>query len=177
MIPDEILDIVDAYDQVIGTVKRSDVASEAVYIRIVLAFLMNQERQIGLLKRTAHKATDPLAWALVGGCVQSGEDYDSAIVREIAEEVNLHPADYQISLLGYYPPQIGWVNDQGIGYYKKIYQIEVKNPHLVYNPDDFCAISWKSPAEFIAAQQSMRFANGVIWLLEQYRLGRNKNVL
>lgn len=164
---DEILDIVDAHDHVIGTVYRTDPASDTSYIRIVLAFLVDQEGNIGLLKRTAHKALDPLAWALVGGCVQSGEDYDTAIVRETAEEVNLNPDDYQISLLGYYPPHVGWVNAQGRGYYKKIYQIKVNNTDIKYNPDDFCQIAWKTPAEFIAMQHDEQFARGVIWLLEQ----------
>lgn len=164
---DEILDIVDLHDQVIGTISRSDPASQhAVYLRIVLAFLVDEKGRIGLLKRTAHKTIDPLAWALVGGCVQSGEDYDSAIMREVAEEVNLHPADYQINETGYYPPHIGWVNDQGIGYYKKIYLIRVKNTDIAYNPDDFCEISWKMADEFLANQNAQRFAKGVIWLLE-----------
>lgn len=167
MIHDEILDIVNEFDHVIGTVNRADVASDTAYIRIVLAFLVNQDGKIGLLKRTAHKATDPLAWALVGGCVQSGEDYDTAIVRETAEEVNLNPTDYQISLWGYYPPQVGWVNEHGTGYYKKIYQIRVNNPEIAFNSDDFCDISWKSPAQFIENQHTMHFAKGVVWLLEQ----------
>lgn len=165
---DEILDIVNEHDQVIGTINRADPASYQVgNLRIVLAFLVDPEGKIGLLKRTAHKTTDPLSWALVGGCVQSGEDYDAAILREVAEEVNLSPNDYQIRLTGYYPPSIGWVNENGIGYYKKIYQIEVKNNDVRYNPDDFCEIVWKAPYEFLAAQQDMKFAKGVVWLLEQ----------
>ena len=123
---------------------------------------------MGLLRRTAHKSIDPLAWALVGGCVQSGENYDVAIARETAEEVNLNPAVYQISLLGYYPPHLGWVNEYGSGYYKKVYQIQVNTRNIAYNPDDFCDISWKIPAEFIANQDNERFAKGVVWLLEQY---------
>lgn len=165
---DEILDIVNVHDQVIGTVKRCDAVSDAVYVRIVLAFLVDPQGRIGLLKRTAHKSIDPLAWALVGGCVQSEENYDAAILREIEEEVNLLPSDYQISLLGYYPPDIGWLNEYRIGYYKKVYQIQVNTMDIVYNTDDFCDISWKSPAEFIANQENERFAKGVVWLLERY---------
>lgn len=164
---DEILDIVNEHDQVIGTVNRADAASDKVYLRIVLAFLIDQYGRIGLLKRTAHKILDPLAWALVGGCVASGENYDTAIVREVAEEVNLHPADYRISLLGYYPPHQGWLNRHGVGYYKKVYLLELKQNEIVYNPDDFCEIAWKTHNEFIADQNNMHFAKGVIWLLQQ----------
>ena len=164
---DEILDIVDQYDQVIGTVLRNDPASDAICIRIVLAFLVDQEGRVGLLKRTAHKDTDPLSWALVGGCVSSGEDYDTAIAREVAEEVNLSPSDYQIKLIGYYPPQVGWMGSHGMGFYKKIYQIKVTTTDIKYNPDDFCQILWSTPKEFIERQNTLQFAKGVIWLLEK----------
>lgn len=167
---DEILDIVNEHDQVIGTVKREDVASDYIYVRIVLAFLVDQQGNIALLRRTAHKATDPLAWALVGGCVQSGEDYDPALEREVAEEVNLVPADYQMRLLGYYPPHVGWVNQHGVGYYKKVYLLHVRNTDISYNPDDFCEIMWKTPSEFIGMQNREHFACGVIWLLEKLYL-------
>lgn len=165
---DEILDIVNEHDQVIGTIDRSDPASQhAAYLRIVLAFLIDRDGQIGLLKRTPDKLHAPNAWALVGGCVQSGEDYDTAIERELAEEVNLNPTDYQMSLFGYYSPQQGWVNAHGIGYYKKIYLVRVNSKDIAYNPDDFCDIMWKTPAEFIVSQKEMHFAKGVVWLLEQ----------
>lgn len=167
---DEILDIVNEHDHVIGAIPRSDAASDTIYIRIVLAFLVDQDGRIGLLRRTAHKTTDPLAWALVGGCVSSGEDYDTAIIRETAEEINLNPDDYQISLLGYYPPHLGWVNEYGVGFYKKVYQIRVKSSEILYNPDDFCQIVWKTPREFIAGRESEQYAKGVIWLIEQLYL-------
>lgn len=164
---DEILDIVNEHDQVIGTINRADPASQGIaHLRIVLAFLIDRQGNVGLLKRTAHKS-DPLSWALVGGCVQSGEDYDAAIVREVAEEVNLGVTDYQMSLLGYYSPQQGWVNKYGVGYYKKVYLLHVDTTHIGYNQNDFCDIVWKTPAEFIAAQKTMHFAEGLIWLLEQ----------
>lgn len=164
---DEILDIVNEHDQVIGTISRADPAILGItYLRIVLAFLIDHHGNVCLLKRTAHKS-DPLSWALVGGCVQSGEDYDAAIVREVAEEVNLNPNDYQMSLFGYYSPQQGWVNAHDIGYYKKIYLIRVNTKDIRYNSDDFCDIIWKMPAELIASQKTMHFAKGVVWLLEQ----------
>lgn len=165
---DEILDIVDQNDQVVGTILRKDPAIDTSgNIRIVLAFLMDQNGRIGLLKRTAHKDTDPLAWALVGGCVSSGEDYDTAIAREVAEEVNLDPSEYQINLLGYYPPQMGWTGKKGLGFYKKIYQLKVNTTDISFNTDDFCQIMWASPTEFIKMQEALQFAKGTIWLLEQ----------
>lgn len=168
IVQDEILDIVDQYDRVVGTIRRNDQAVNASgNIRIVLAFLVDQDGRIGLLKRTANKDIDPLAWALVGGCVTSGEDYDTAIAREVAEEVNLNPSDYQISLLGYYPPHVGWMGKKGLGFYKKIYQIKVNTAEIDYNPHDFCQIMWETPREFIKKQHNMRFAKGVIWLLEK----------
>jgi 8-oxo-dGTP pyrophosphatase MutT (NUDIX family) len=165
---EEILDIVNEHDQVIGTIKRANAVGNAqVNIRIVLAFLVDQDGRIGLLKRTAHKTPDPLAWALVGGCVSSGEDYDAAIVREIAEEVNLYPADYQISLFGYYSPQMGWAGLNGLGLYKKIYQVKVNRMDIVYNTDDFCQIWWQTAIHFVESENTERFAQGVIWLLKQ----------
>lgn len=57
--------------------------------------LLNEQNQILIAKRPAHKAL-PLKWEFPGGKVEQNESFESCIVREIKEELNLDiiPLDY-----------------------------------------------------------------------------------
>lgn len=169
---DELIDIVNEQDQVIGVIKRAEPEFMATrYTRIVLAFVVNKEGKLGMFRRTATKAVSPLHLALVGGCVQSGEDYETAAKREISEEINLNIDEHGFHLLGYHTPHEGWVNDKGIGYHKKIYQITLKTDDAInLNPDDFCELLWMTPQEIVQNAKSDKVAHGHEWLVKQYYL-------
>ena len=169
---DELLDVVNEHDQVIGVINRAETKFMSTrYTRIVLAFVLNKDGKLGLFRRTPHKAVSPLHLALVGGCVQSGEDYDLAIKREIAEEININVDDHGFSLLGYHNPHEGWVNDFGIGYYKKIYQVTLNgSDNVPFNPEDFCELMWLSPQEILQRASSDKLAHGLEWMVRKYYL-------
>lgn len=57
--------------------------------------LINEQNQILIARRPAHKAL-PLKWEFPGGKVEENESFESCIIREIKEELNLDivPLDY-----------------------------------------------------------------------------------
>ncbi|MDR3550487.1 MAG: NUDIX domain-containing protein [Candidatus Babeliales bacterium] len=143
-IPDELLDVVDAQDQVIATMWRSQWHEpKDGYFRAVNAFLKNPQGQVCIFRRSANKSYLPLHWALVGGCVSSGEDYDVSIVREVAEEIDITMHASTMKCLGYVTPA-----DYGT-VFKKIYEIGINADHIVYNPQDFCEYRWLYPHELL----------------------------
>jgi len=149
-IPDELLDIVDAQDAVIGTMWRSQrERPEHWHFRSVFAFLKNSEGKVCILRRSANKSYLPLHWSLVGGCVSSGEDYDVAVVREIAEEINMDVDIATLSYLGHVTP-----TEFGGRFFTKVYEIRVDSFQINYNPEDFCEYRWIFPHELLELQKT-----------------------
>ncbi len=92
---DELLDLVNNNDEVIGTVWRSQyhelVKKKLGYIRAVEMLIQNDKGQLWIPKRTAEKRIAPncLDYSM-GGHVSSGETYLQSALREIEEELNLN---------------------------------------------------------------------------------------
>lgn len=142
---DELLDVVDAQDQVIATMWRTQWDEpKNGYFRAVNAFLKNPQGQICVFRRSANKSYLPMHWALVGGCVSSGEEYDESISREVAEEIDISMHASSIKCLGYITPL-----DQGGRCFKKIYEIAIDASNILYNAQDFCEYRWIYPHEML----------------------------
>ena len=87
---EDIFDIVDEFDQVIGRDRRSVIHSERRRHRAVHILLRNSHGQVFLQKRSANKDKNPNRWdSSCSGHVDTGEDYDSAAVRELEEELGI----------------------------------------------------------------------------------------
>ncbi|MDO5824045.1 NUDIX domain-containing protein [Methanobrevibacter sp.] len=55
----------------------------------VRAVIKNNDGEILILKRHPMSKTDPEMWELPGGKVENGEEFTTALIREIKEETNL----------------------------------------------------------------------------------------
>ena len=88
---DELLDLVDADDTVIGTVPRSRVhGAPALRHRAVHVLVYDRHGALLLQKRSPAKDVQPGKWdTSVGGHLAAGESYVSAAVREAREELGL----------------------------------------------------------------------------------------
>src|SRR2546423_3913104 len=87
---EEILDVVDEHDQVIGREARSEVHRRGLRHRAVHVLVFDGEGRVFLQKRSASKDTFPGVWdSSASGHLCSGEDYDSCAVRELQEEIGL----------------------------------------------------------------------------------------
>jgi isopentenyl-diphosphate delta-isomerase type 1 len=95
---DEIFDIVNENDEVIGTGTRKDIHQKKLMHRAVHAIFFNWSRNILLQKRSMGKDTFPGVWTTsCSGHVDSGESYEDALIRECKEElgVSLKLSDFK----------------------------------------------------------------------------------
>ena len=73
---DELLDLVNEHDEVVGQVRRSEAWARRLPVRGVNAFVRNSRGQLWFPRRTADKRHYPNCLDMsVGGHVESGEDY------------------------------------------------------------------------------------------------------
>ncbi len=144
---DEILDVVDGHDQVIGTVNRKDynqfLQDDSGFIRAAELFIINSQGQLWVPVRTAHKTIAPNGYDYsAAGHIESGEDYLETIVRETREEINLDIKPNDIEF-------VAKLKSLSIKYIRCIYLLRTdKTPE--YNPDDFASAEWLTPAELIS---------------------------
>lgn len=88
--PEEIFDIVNERDEVIGCKSRGEVHRLGLLHRAVHVLVFNSRGQVFLQKRSMKKDRQPGVWdSSVSGHVDSGEDYDATAVRETREEIGL----------------------------------------------------------------------------------------
>ena len=87
---DEVFDLVDEHDQVVGRATRREVHARGLRHRAVHVLVFNAAGQVFLQKRSMAKDTAPGAWdSSSSGHLDSGEDYDTCAVRELQEEIGL----------------------------------------------------------------------------------------
>jgi len=88
--PEEIFDIVDSNDRVIGTAPRSEIHARGLLHRAVHLWIFHPDGRLLLQKRSLSKDREPGRWtSSVSGHVNSKEDYDTAMHREIPEEIGV----------------------------------------------------------------------------------------
>ncbi len=87
---EEIFDVVDHDDRVIGQRSRSEVHRLGLLHRSVHVLVFNAAGQIFLQKRSMHKDENPGVWdASISGHLDTGESYDACAIRESHEELGI----------------------------------------------------------------------------------------
>lgn len=87
---DEIFDVVNDRDEVTGQATRKDVHKQKLRHRSVHALAFGADGRVFLQKRSMLKDSSPGKWdASCSGHLNSGEDYETAVVRELGEEIGL----------------------------------------------------------------------------------------
>ena len=88
---EEIFDVVNEHDQVIGRRARGDVHRLGLMHRAVHVLVFNSRGEVFLQKRSMKKDRQPGLWdSSASGHLDCGEDYDTCAVREVGEELGLH---------------------------------------------------------------------------------------
>ncbi|HEX2977989.1 MAG TPA: NUDIX domain-containing protein [Candidatus Babeliales bacterium] len=142
---DELLDIVNDEDRVIGQQYRSVIYVNNLHnYRGINGFIKNSQGQLWIPRRTAHKKLFPLALdTSVGGHVMSGESYLEAFARETKEELNLDISELKHKQIGYFTPA-----NHSVSGFMHVYEIVLDTePH--YNKADFIESYWLYPHEII----------------------------
>jgi isopentenyldiphosphate isomerase len=173
--PEELLDLVDKNDQVIGVIVREDIpkllsGDLAGMVRAISVFIMNDAGKLWVPTRGPHKKIAPNGLDFSAGeHVMSGESYTQAAVRGMREELGLNVAEAD---LGY----IGTVSNEPVGlpYFNALF-VYHDNRVPDYNKDDFVSFSWLTPAEVLAqlargvpAKKDMKLT---LELLQQHKQG------
>lgn len=88
---DDIFDVVNERDEVIGQLARREVHRQGLKHRATHTLIFNAKGEVFLQKRSVKKDNHPGVWdSSASGHVDSGEDYDSCAVREVGEELGVH---------------------------------------------------------------------------------------
>lgn len=86
----EVFDVVDEHDRVLRQATRGEVHRNGLLHRAVHVFAINKRGDVLLQQRSMLKDAHPGEWdSSVSGHLDSGEDYDSAAVRELEEEMGM----------------------------------------------------------------------------------------
>lgn len=97
---EELFDVVDDDDQVIGQKPRAQVHAEGLKHRAVHMFVFNRKGELFLQKRSMLKDSAPGKWdSSASGHLDVGEDYAVAAVRELGEELGIEAEVEQIAAL------------------------------------------------------------------------------
>lgn len=87
---EEIFDVVDQNDEVIGQERRSEVHKQNLLHRAVHIFIWNQKGEVLLQRRSQFKDVSPNTWdSSAAGHLCTGEKYDQTAQREIQEELSI----------------------------------------------------------------------------------------
>lgn len=87
---DEIFDVVNERDEVIGRASRREVHERGLMHRAVHVLVWDPAGRVFLQQRSLKKDTFPGAWdSSASGHLDAGEDYDACALRELREELGL----------------------------------------------------------------------------------------
>ncbi len=121
--PNELLDLVNKDDQVIGEVVRKEANSNPDLIhREVAVVIINNNNEVLLQKRSKYKKVNPLVWSMTAGHILKGADIKQTAHRELQEEIGfdtslifltkkLHRYDWETHFSYYF---LGLYNNQEI---------------------------------------------------------------
>lgn len=163
--PDEVFDVVDDQDQVIGTATRAEVHAQCLRHRAVHVLVFSKRGDLLLQQRSALKDRHPGVWdSSVSGHLDAGEDYPAAAVREMAEEMGISES---------LPEEIARLSaSEATGWeHVRVYRARYDGP-LRYPSAEVQAALWLPVAEVAAwtAACPVDFAPGFLACWEAYRL-------
>jgi isopentenyldiphosphate isomerase len=158
---EEIFDVVNERDEVIGRQSRGEVHRLGLMHRAVHILVFNAAGQVFLQKRSMKKDRQPGLWdSSASGHVDSGEDYDACAVRELREEIGLQlseapPRLFKLAACAETDQEHVWV-----------YRCQAEGPFALH-PDEIERGGWFAPGEVTRwmAQRPEDFASAllVIW--------------
>ncbi|MBC2878181.1 MULTISPECIES: NUDIX hydrolase [Streptomyces] len=121
---DEILDVVDEQDRVVGQAPRADIYARRLLHRCTFIQVRDAAGRLFVHRRTAQKLIFPSHYdLLVGGVVGTGETYDAAALREAEEELGVHglPAPTPLFRFLYRSEEYG-------GWWSAVYEVRCDLP-------------------------------------------------
>jgi len=161
---EEIFDVVNDRDEVIDRRSRSEVHRLGLKHRATHVLVFNSRGEVFLQKRSLKKDRQPGVWdSSASGHVDSGEDYDACVVRELREEINLTvaqtpPRRFKIDACEETDQEFVWV-----------YQCQNDGPFTLH-PDEIEEGGWFAPAEVTRwmRERPEEFASALLLIWRQW---------
>jgi isopentenyldiphosphate isomerase len=166
---DEIFDVVNERDEVIGHATRREVHARGLRHRAIHVLVFNARGEVFLQKRSLLKDTAKGKWdSSSSGHLEAGEDYDACAVRELREEIGLalnQPPQRVFKLDAC--PETGWE-------FCWIFRCEDEGPFTLH-PDEIETGAWFSPAAVTAwvAKKPADFASAFVVIWKQFPASTN----
>lgn len=170
--PEELLDLVNDQDEVIGTIRREEIPTLEQtgkgYTRAVGVFLINNEGKLWVPRRQQHKKIAP------GGLdfssaehVDNGETYVAAVLRGLKEELNINADQRKLKSIGIVKPFTS------VPYFHPVYTYRYD---IVpdFSKDDYSGFEWLTPAEVEQKLQDGEPAKEVLLPALHLLIGDNK---
>ncbi|MFT3782353.1 MAG: NUDIX domain-containing protein [Nibricoccus sp.] len=159
---DEIFDVVNDRDEVVGQATRREVHGRGLLHRAVHVLVFNKRGQVFLQKRSMLKDSAPGCWdSSCSGHLDSGEDYVPAAVRELIEEIGLAIAGSHLltPIL-----RVSACADTG-NEFVWVYKLESEGP-FVLHPAEIERGDWFAPDEITRAiaERPQEFARSFRYL-------------
>ena len=160
---EDIFDIVNERDEVVGSKPRSEVHRLGLLHRAVHVLVYNSRGQVFLQKRSMKKDRQPGVWdSSASGHVDSGEDYDTTAIREVREEIGLRLEKvperlFKIDARAETDQEFVWV-----------YRCESDGPFELH-PDEIDEGAWFSPGHVSRwmAEKPEEFATAFVYLWQK----------
>ena len=147
----ELVDIVDENNKLTGEVKPRWLAYEkGLWRRTVSCWIMNQNGEVLLQKRSANKKRNPNRWAKTGGQIDSGETPEEAIYREVKEELGISIPKEQIKVENIYKSN----SKNKIFSYNFIFVINYKIDDFILQKEEVSEIKYVTIEDIELAKQN-----------------------
>jgi len=162
---EEIFDVVNERDEVIGQKPRREVHRLGLLHRATHVLVFNARGQIFLQKRSQKKDRQPGLWdSSASGHVDAGEDYDACAVRELREEIGLEPKA-PLQRLRKFPASADTGQE-----HVWVYRVPAEGPFRL-DPEEIERGGWFAPAEVTRwiAERPQDFASAFLLIWKSLR--------
>jgi len=162
---EEIFDLVNERDEIIGRAPRAEVHRRKLRHRAVHVLVFNAPGELFLQKRSMQKDCFPGAWdSSASGHLDCGEDYDECAVREVREELGVAlpgPPErvFKVEACAETGHEFVWV-----------YRCRHEGP-FVLHPDEIERGGWFSTGEVTRwmIDRPAEFASGLVLIWRRWR--------
>ncbi len=171
--PEEMLDLIDEDDAVIGRETRVAVHAKGLWHRGAHVFLFTREGKLLIQKRSAARAAYPSLWdGSVSEHVQAGETYLEAALRGTQEELGLSGLNLEpvLTFRLHYGP--------GDNKISTLFQSVVDPAEIRFDPDEIQAVAFQSLEELttMMTNQPQEFCGWFVEIIRWY-VGRPSNLV
>ena len=165
--PDELFDIVDHDDRVIGQAPRREVHARHLLHRATHVLVHDPNGRLFLQRRSMAKDTFPGCWdSSCSGHLDAGEDYLTAARRELGEELGWHDASLPLRPL----TKLRASPETGLEFIQIFLMGPLSGPFDL-NPEEITEGRWITPTELdlLIAQNPGHFAGALRLLWSCHR--------